>query len=274
VPLTLMLVLLSGVGPVIAWRRADARQRRRAFAVPPRPRSVTTVACLAAGLGDRIAAVAMFAAGAFVFGTVAQEFWRGTGARRAMAGEAAPMAVVQLVRRNRRRYGGYIVHLGMALLFIGVAASSAFETASDQRLQPGQTVRVGDYDVTYVRSTAGFARESGSLEAIRLGAVLRVQRDGDEPFKAVTERRYYPAQDGRAGPVGQFFEGEATSEIALQAGLTRDFWAAYQPDQEVVRKLVDGLDKRFADASPARPPRPCGSSSRSSASARPPRRSG
>jgi cytochrome c-type biogenesis protein CcmF len=250
VPLTLMLVLLSGVGPVIAWRRATLANARRAFLVPTAAALVTLVACLAAGLGDRIAAVIMFAAAAFVFGTVGQEFWRGTGARKAMAGEAAPLALVQLVRRNRRRYGGYIVHLGMALLFVGVAASSAFETAADERLEPGQTVRVGDYDVTYVRATAGVAEESGSLEAIRLGAVLRVQRDGDEPFQAITERRYYPAQDGRMGVVGQFFEGEATSEIALQAGLTRDFWAAYQPDQEVIRRIVDGLDKRVAKASP------------------------
>jgi cytochrome c-type biogenesis protein CcmF len=167
-----------------------------------------------------------------------------------MSGEAPPLALVQLVRRNRRRYGGYIVHLGIALLFVGVAASSAFETATDQRLQPGQSTRVGDYTVTYERSTAGIAEEGGALEAIRLGAVLKVQPEGGEAFRAVTERRYYPASDPSLGPVGRFFEGEATSEIALRAGLLRDFWAAYQPDQEAVQKLVEGLDRRVADDPP------------------------
>jgi cytochrome c-type biogenesis protein CcmF len=250
VPLTLMLVLLSGIGPVIAWRRATWANARRAFVVPFGAALVTLAACLAFGLGDRETAVIMFAAAAFVAGTVAQELWRGTGARRAMSGEAHPVALVQLVRRNRRRYGGYVVHLGIALLFVGVAASSAFETAVDERLQPGQTVRVGDYQVTYERSTAGIAEEADALEAVRLGAVLKVQRDGEAPFRAVTERRYYPSQDPELGPVGRFFEGEATSEIALQAGLLRDFWAAYQPDQEVIQKLVQGLDRRVADAPP------------------------
>jgi len=244
VPLTLALVLLSGIGPVIAWRRATWANARRNFAVPAGAALVTLIACLAFGLGDRVTAVLMFAAGAFVAGTVGQELWRGTGARRAMSGEAPPRALVTLVGRNRRRYGGYVVHLGIALLFVGVAASSAFENARDVRMRPGQTEQVGDYKVTYVRSTSGIAEEAGSLEAIRIGAELRVQRGGGEPFTAITERRYYPSQDPELGPVGRFFEGESTSEIALHAGVLRDFWAAYQPDQEGIQRVVNALDRR------------------------------
>jgi cytochrome c-type biogenesis protein CcmF len=250
VPLALVLVLLSGIGPVIAWRRATWANARRAFAAPGAAALVTLAASLAFGLGDRITAVLMFCAGAFVAATVAQELWRGTGARRAMSGEPAPLALFSLVGRNRRRYGGYVVHLGMALLFVGVAASSAFENARDVRLQPGQQTTIGDYRVTFERATAGVAGEGGGLEAIRLGAVLRVQRDGGEPFTVVTERRYFPSGDPRLGPVGRFFEGEATSEIALRAGVLRDFWAAYQPDQELIGGYVDALDRRFANATP------------------------
>src|SRR4029077_1403888 len=83
-----------------------------------------------------------------------QEFVRGTRARRAMAGEPIPRALLALVRRNRRRYGGYIVHLGMAVLFVGVAASSSFQHASELGLSPGQSTRVGAYTVRYVRPTA------------------------------------------------------------------------------------------------------------------------
>jgi cytochrome c-type biogenesis protein CcmF len=248
VPLTIALVLLSGIGPVIAWRRATWANARRAFLLPVSALVDAVVACVAGGLGDKPLAVTMFGVAAFVLMTVAQEFWRGAGARRAMAGEAPPMALVSLVRRNRRRYGGYIVHVGMALLFVGVAASSTFQDERDVRMRPGDTTRVGDYTVTYQRSTADLDTRNNRLEDIRFGAHLRVRRDGGEPFTMVTERRYYPSSDPQHGPVGKFFEGEATSEIGLRAGLTRDFWAAYQPDQESIRKIVEALDKRLADA--------------------------
>src|SRR5690606_11425443 len=84
VPLALALVLLSGIGPVIAWRRATWRNARRAFVVPLVAGVLTAAVCLALGLGDSPLSVVMFAAAAFVVGTVAQEFWRGTGARRTM----------------------------------------------------------------------------------------------------------------------------------------------------------------------------------------------
>jgi len=249
VPLTLVLVLLSGIGPVIAWRRATAANVRRSFVVPVASGLVTLVALLVAGVGERPLALLMFVFGAFVVGTVAQEFWRGTLARRAMSGEALPLALSSLVRRNRRRYGGYVVHLGMAVLFMGVAASSAFETTADVRLTEGRSAMVGDLRVTYQRGTADVLEEGGRLEAIRLGAVLRVQ-DGDRVYELPTERRYFPAGDPSLGPVGRYFEGEATSEIGLRAGALRDIWAAYQPDQEAIGRVVEALDRRLASAPP------------------------
>jgi cytochrome c-type biogenesis protein CcmF len=251
VPLVLVLVLLSGIGPVVAWRRATRANVRRGFAVPGAVAAVALVALLAGGVGSRPLALAMFVAGAFVAGTVGQEFWRGAVARRAVSGQALPLALLSLIGRNRRRYGGYLVHLGMAALFVGVAASSAFQAEKDVLLRPGQSTQVGDYRVTYERSQSGIAEEQGRLEAIRLGAVLRVERDG-EVFRAMTERRYYPTtNDPGLGPVGRYFEGEATSEIALRAGVLRDFWAAYQPDQESIRRVVAALDERLATAGPA-----------------------
>jgi cytochrome c-type biogenesis protein CcmF len=83
------------------------------------------------------------------------------------------------VARNRRRYGGYLVHVGMALLFVGVAASTAFSDARDVSLTPGQTMRVGDYDFTYARATSGVSTKAGELEKISFGAVVDVRRDGE-----------------------------------------------------------------------------------------------
>ncbi|HEX8123373.1 MAG TPA: cytochrome c-type biogenesis CcmF C-terminal domain-containing protein [Solirubrobacteraceae bacterium] len=247
VPLALVLVLLSGIGPVIAWRRATWRNARRAFAVPVGSALVTVVGCVAFGIAEHVSATLMFAAAAFVIGTVAQEFWRGTGARRAMTGEAAPLAVITLVRRNRRRYGGYLVHLGIALLFVGVAASTAFQDERDVRLSPGQTTRIGDYDVKYVRATGGLDFDAGGrLEKIDLGAVLDVRRDG-EPV-AVLRPSYglYPSRDVQnLGPLGRFFEGETTSEIGLKAGVLRDVWTAVSPDTQALRPIVEKGDKAF-----------------------------
>ena len=122
-------------GDRVAARDARERAAQLPRADAPR-RSSTLLVLLATGVGHKPLAVAMFCCAAFVFGSVGQEFYRGTRARRAMAGESAPIALLALVRRNRRRYGGYIVHLGIAVLFIGVAASSSFQHASELRSRP------------------------------------------------------------------------------------------------------------------------------------------
>ena len=83
----------------------------------------------------------MFSLAAFVFAAVGQELWRGVRARRAMSSDSVPRALVSLVQRNRRRYGGYLVHVGVAVLFAGVAASSAFQDARDVQLQVGQSAQ-------------------------------------------------------------------------------------------------------------------------------------
>src|SRR5450631_1898958 len=149
VPLALVLVLLSGVGPVIAWRRATLANARRNFTAPLLVALGTLLALLLAGVDQKPLAIAMFCCAAFVLGSIGQEFVRGVSARRAMAGEAVPVALLALVRRNRRRYGGYVVHVGIAVLFVGVAASSSFQHASELQLSPGQSTSVGAYRVRY-----------------------------------------------------------------------------------------------------------------------------
>src|SRR3954451_16311856 len=127
VPLAIILAVLSGIGPLLSWRRATASNARRNFPVPVGLGVATVVGTLALGAGRRPAAELMFASCGFLLGCVGQEFWRGAGARKAMSGESLPVALVSMVRRNRRRYGGYLVHAGVALLFVGIAASSAFQ---------------------------------------------------------------------------------------------------------------------------------------------------
>src|SRR4051812_18327944 len=178
VPLALLLVLLSGIGPVIAWRRATAANARRNFVVPIACAAVCAAVLLPLHVGQKPLAMLMFACGAFVLGTVSQELVRGVRARRAMASESVPVAAVQLVRRNRRRWGGYTIHIGMAVLFVGVAASSAFQHARDFSLVPGQTARVDGYDVHYDRATGPVARDPASTRAVQAPRPGPARRQG------------------------------------------------------------------------------------------------
>ncbi len=149
------------------------------------------------------------------------------------------------MRRNRRRYGGYLVHAGVAVLMLGIAASSAFNTQRDVRLGPGETTRVAGYDVRYVRPTADFSNEKLSF-----GAVLDVRKDGKRVTLLRPSRNYYPAQDLSMGTLGRFFRGESTSEVGLRSGFSRDLWTAMQPDLRVLNAPIREANRRFADASP------------------------
>ena len=240
VPLTLVLVLLSGVGPVIAWRKANAENVRRNFRVPVAA-GVLALVLLAPFTYDKPLALAMFGAGAFVFGTIGQELWRGVRARRAMSQESVPAAVVSLVSRNRRRYGGYTVHGGMALLFVGVAASSAFQRATDERMSPGQTARIGEYDVTYEKATGELQVRNDRLERLEFGAVLTVRKDGEIAGTLRPNKGYYPTNTPGA-PIRAAFEGESTSEVALDAGLRRDIWTAVAPDLSGIEAEIGNRD--------------------------------
>ena len=233
VPLALILVLLSGVGPVIAWRRATLSNARRNLLVPATVSLLVLVALLAAGVSGSWRAIAMFACAAFVLGSVGQEFWRGVRVRRALAHESPPVALVSLVQRNRRRYGGYVVHIGIAILFIGVAASSSFQHESELSLGVGQSARVGPYTFRYVRSTAsvlpGFDRtHTGSI--LDLGAVMDVSKGGRHVTTLYPSAGYYSSTDPTLGSVGSLIGGETVSHVGLDAGPLKDYWAAIQPD--------------------------------------------
>jgi cytochrome c-type biogenesis protein CcmF len=235
VPLALILVLLSGIGPVIAWRRATMSNARRNFLTPILFALLTLLGLELTGVTQKPLAIAMFCCGAFVLGSIGQEFFRGTRARRAMAGEAVPAALLALVRRNRRRYGGYIVHVGIAVLFVGVAASSSFQHASELGLSPGQSTRVGAYTVRYVRPTATItprydAAHTGST--LSLGAILDVTKGGRHITTLEPSEGFYASQEASQGTVGSLIGGQPVSHVAIDPGITRDIWTAIEPDIE------------------------------------------
>ena len=140
----------------------------------------------------------------------------------------------------------------MAILLIGIAASSSFQTNRDITLRPGQSAGVGDYRITYERPTVSVDRE-----ALSFGAVLDVQRDGREFALLSPSRRFFRPTGVPSGGIASFFEGEATSEVGLKTGARSDLWTAVQPDISGVQRQVRAADRGFRDcvrAAPGTPP--------------------
>jgi cytochrome c-type biogenesis protein CcmF len=169
---------------------------------------------------------------------------------RRLPGGSALSGLRRAVALNPRRYGGYLVHAGIGLLFVSAAASSAYDARSDLRLKPGGTGNVNGYAVTYRRPTATLLDDpSGTGAAITLGAVLDI-RKGDQRFTLAPRRNYYASGDaGTLGMTGRFFDGQSASEIDIDTSATRDLWASVQRDMNVLRAAIDQADRRFADPS-------------------------
>ncbi|MGH3079063.1 MAG: heme lyase CcmF/NrfE family subunit [Gaiellaceae bacterium] len=177
----LPLLLLMGMGPLIAWRRASLRSLLTTFRWPTAVALATGALLLLLGAGSSVPGLVAYTFSAFVAATIVLEFARGTRARKALGAESWPGAFFSLVARNRRRYGGYVVHAAIVLLAIGIAGSSAFDSVAEAKLARGQSLEIEDYTLTYrsleerqvsnateIRATLGVTRgdrDLGTLEA-------------------------------------------------------------------------------------------------------------
>jgi cytochrome c-type biogenesis protein CcmF len=243
VPLALVVVALSGIGPIIPWRRVTAGKLRRNFSFPVGAGLVTLIVLqFVSGVDRHVFAYLMFGFGAFVVATVTQEFFRGARARAAMTSEPIPVALGGLVRRNRRRYGGYIVHAGVAIALIGVAASTSFQHQRTATLRPGQSARIDGYTIKYVRATAG-----ATAQKISLGAVLSVSKGGRHVTTMQTTYGLYPSQDPTQ-PIGRFFNGSDESRVGLDAGLLRDIWVVIDPNVTPLQGFISQGDAKLSAA--------------------------
>ena len=145
----LPLLLLMGIGPLVAWRRSSLRALGRTFVWPAAFAAAVAVLLLALGGGSSAPGMVTYTFSAFVLGSIVLEFWKGTQARKALGTESWPRAFSSLVARNRRRYGGYVVHAAILLLAVGIAGSSAYGTTVERKLSPGQSLAIRGYTVRY-----------------------------------------------------------------------------------------------------------------------------
>src|SRR6476620_9629757 len=136
----LPLLLLMGIGPLVAWRRASLRSLGRTFLWPLAAAVAAGLVLLAFGAGSSRIGVIAYTFSVFVLASIVLEFARGTSARKALADVTWPQAFASLIARNRRRYGGYIVHASIVLLAIGITGSSAYDTSRSARLGTGEAL--------------------------------------------------------------------------------------------------------------------------------------
>ena len=147
-PILLLIVMLMGIGPLLPWRRSTTQSLIRALRAPLIAALLTLVVLLIVGVRQPVALVA-FASVGLAVGGILTEWLRGTRSRH-RRGEAYPAAFLNLLAGNRPRYGGYIVHLGIAMLAVGAIASSFFSVQRDIAMQPGDVSSFGDYTFRYV----------------------------------------------------------------------------------------------------------------------------
>jgi cytochrome c-type biogenesis protein CcmF len=147
-PILLLIVILMGIGPLLPWRRSTTQSLIRALRAPLIAALLTLVVLLIVGVRQPFALVG-FAAVALAVGGILTEWTRGTRSRH-RRGEAYPAAFLNLLSGNRPRYGGYIVHLGIGMLAVGVTASSFFSVQRDIAMIPGDVASFADYTFRYV----------------------------------------------------------------------------------------------------------------------------
>jgi cytochrome c-type biogenesis protein CcmF len=223
-PIGLILLVLTGVGPLLAWRKSTLSNLRYQFLWPAVACLVTGVAVLAFGV--RVWASGLcFAFSGFVLGTITQEFWRGAVVRRRSTGTDLFTAMVGLVGRSRRRYGGYIVHVGIVLMFLGFAGQG-FRKDETVLLKPGQQTTLGHFTV---RQNALRITDDGAKQMVT--ADMSVFEDGKPRGSLYPARWFYRKH-----------EDEPTTEVAIRRSPTEDFYISvggYDPkDQSVNVEIV------------------------------------
>jgi cytochrome c-type biogenesis protein CcmF len=195
IPIGLALLALMGIGPVIAWRRASQKNLRKNFLFPTIFGAGVFGAFALAGSRQWMALIT-FGISAFVLAVVFIEFWKGTRARARIEGEGVVRAFYHLVARNRRRWGGYIVHVGVVMIFTAFAGE-AFDDEITQTVNPGDEIVVSSpfgYDYTLEYQGVSTTLRTGNM-AWQAMAFLTVSKDG-RPVRTITseKRMYYTWQ--------------------------------------------------------------------------------
>jgi len=222
-PLAVFLLLLTGVGPLVAWRRATPAALRRHF-VWPAATGLATAALLVVLLGPGVGlyGLVVWSLGAFVVATIVQEYARAIRVRVKRGDENAAQALVALLRKNQQRYGGYVVHLGAVFILMGIAGSVLNEERLEN-VRPGSEVAIADYRLRYLTAQPLPAQHYR-------GAVARIAlyEDGEPLGVMAPEKRMY------------WLEEQPASIPSVHSTLREDLYViltALEPDGSATLKV-------------------------------------
>jgi cytochrome c-type biogenesis protein CcmF len=205
IPIGLFLLFLTGVGPLFAWRRTSVESLRRNF-LWPGIAGLALMAGLLAGGVRHFYALMSFGLCLFVAWTIVAEFFKGSRAIAAKSGQNLVRAAVELTHRNTRRYGGYLVHMGIVLMFVGFTGA-AFNKDTTQEVVIGDKIPIGHYELT-VRDVRQGQNENYSWHH----AVVDVSSNGKRLGSLEPERRFYLSSQ------------QGTSEVAIRRRLNEDLY--------------------------------------------------
>jgi len=211
-PVGLVLLFLTGVGPLLAWRKSTAANLRRQFFWPVAAAVATGGVLSAVGLRFWASGLC-FALCAFVTATIAQEFWRGGAVRRKNTGTDMLTAIIGLVARNKRRYGGYIVHLGIVLIFLGFAGN-AYKQDKAVELKLNEQTSIGRFTL---RNTGVKVSDDGQKQMAT--AYISVFEGGRQVDQLYPAKWYFRKH-----------ESEPTTEVAIRRGLSEDLYVVFSFD--------------------------------------------
>lgn len=236
-PIGLFLLFLTGIGPLLAWRSTSLRSIRRNFVLPSIAMAVAFVVVIASGVrpwsaGDDMQAelfsLITFTLAAGVITAIGAEFLRGAGVVSTQTGKNLAASTILLVRRNTRRYGGYIVHFGIVVMFIGIAGG-AFNQAREQEMGFGDSMSMGQYRLVCQSFTQDSNRNYDTEYAL-----LDVFKGSKKITQLAPERRFYNASQ------------TTSTMVALRSTLTEDLYVIYEgknPDtgKPIIKVFINPL---------------------------------
>jgi cytochrome c-type biogenesis protein CcmF len=222
-PLFLLLLLVTGICPLIGWRKASVDNLKKNFVLPGALTIAGVIVFMLAGLRE-VYPILAFSLSIFVASTIVIEFWRGTSARKNLTGETTFVAFPRLIWRMRRRYGGFIAHLGVVIAIIGITGSSAYKVEEQATLAKGESMQVGAYTLRYEK-----------MKRIKLynrdiyAADLSVFKNQENLGTITAERRFYSKAE------------QPTTEVSLRSTFLEDLYVtmpAYTKNFDITLKTA------------------------------------
>jgi len=209
IPIGLAILFLTGVGPLLAWRKTSIDSLKRNFGWPLIVTAIATVVSFFLGYKDGAALLCFFLCG-FVFWTIVMEFYRGAKVIAARTGMSMMMAAHELSMRNTRRYGGYVVHFGMVLVFIGLAGA-AFNTEAQKAMNVGESLKLGPYALV-LQSADTKAEKNYTAQRM----IVEVMKGNKEIMMLYPEKRQFQGTEQAAGTM-----------VAIYSTLREDLYVVY-----------------------------------------------